>query len=272
MKGYWSDTRPNGRPVEAGTFCWITDLEDGTAPVATYGKTQDEVLQKLAKQNANAQAALLQRTQAPAAPPARSVPASTPTRLSPDEKMRATADLQNPAKAADAIVSLFQDATGVDPRQAAALQFKDIAMDWMKGQPAFYPHPGNKDIVARRATQLAGGRIAQVTAQHLQTAFEQTRAEGLLFEAPPANQDDDPNPSLLPGESQVQRERPRGMRYATQSSSSSSARQPAQTRTLKYTEAQIRAMPAAKSRQLIESNDPDYAQACDFYFGAARAS
>lgn len=61
MRVYWSDKRWNGQPLQPGTVCLVTDLEDGTNPIYTYGADQQEILDKLARQNANAQLALARK-------------------------------------------------------------------------------------------------------------------------------------------------------------------------------------------------------------------
>lgn len=267
MRAYWSDKRANGQPIEAGTFCRVMDPEDGTHPIFVYGKTQEEVFEKIERQNLNAQVAIA-RTRAAAAP----APAP-PRTITPDQIMQATQDLQNPAKSAAAIAILTEAATGVDPIQQARQQYATLAMQWESETPDFYPHPGNRQLVGDKAIRLANGKPGSVTREMLDSAFQQLRAQGLLFErtAEPAQ---DPNHSTLttfPDESRVQLpERPRGTRFATGARSTSfSAPQNVQTRSLKYTEEQIRTMP--EKERLRVFNDPDYIAACEHYFSEARA-
>jgi len=261
MKAYWSDTRPNGQPVEAGTFCFITDLEDGTHPIPTYGKTQEEVLQKLAMQNANAQIAIARRSVPPSAPP---IP---PRRISPDEVMLATANLTNPAKAGEAVATLFESETGISPERLVLQNFSAIAQQWEDNHPEFFAYNGNRRKMAAEAAQLAGG-LGRITADHLSQAFSNLRARGDLFESAPTP----PPPSeTFPAESQVQRERPPRPRFAT-GTRSTTFRSQMPARTLKYTEEEIRTMPLSKSRRLIENNDQDYAEACEAFFGSAKAT
>jgi hypothetical protein len=40
-------------------------------------------------------------------------------------------------------------------------------------------------------------------------------------------------------------------------------------RTVKYTAEEIRTMPLWKSKALIDANDKDYAESCEFHFGQA---
>jgi pyruvate/2-oxoglutarate dehydrogenase complex dihydrolipoamide acyltransferase (E2) component len=155
MIAYWTDKRPNGQPIEAETFARVIDLEDGTNPIWTYGKTVDEVLQKIERQNGNAQLALARRATAQPNAPAQGAPTATPAaprrRLSADEVMQLTTDLQNPAKAAAAIVKLAADETGVDPQRVAMDNFKKLAAEWEDEHEEFYQHPGNRTLLGIRA-------------------------------------------------------------------------------------------------------------------------
>lgn len=265
MKAYWSDKRPNGQPVEPGTFCFITDLEDGTLAIPTYGKSQEEVLHKLAAQNANAQLEIARRSSGarPAAAPATPAPAR---QISADQIFEATANLTNPAKAGEAVATLFESQTGISPQRMILENFGTLAERWEQANPDFFAHNGNRRLMAAEAAQLAGG-LAKVTEGHLNQAFTNLRTRGDLFEAPAHDPNPQPSPSF-PDESQVQRpaERPRP-RFATSARSTTFRPQPP-ARTLKYTEEEIRTMPMSRSRRLIESGDKDYAEACETYFGS----
>ena len=282
MKGYWSETRYNGQPLQPGTVAFVTDLEDGTHPIYTYGADQNEVFEKLAMQNANAQLALARRASSPLQPangvaqtPTSPAPAAAPRRgISPDDIMQATEDLKNPAKADRAVATLFEAATGMDPVEQARRQYAALALEWEEATPAFYPHPGNRQLVGEKAIRMAGNKPGLVTRAILDSAFQQLHMEGLLFGRPDEPFDNTNQTSTLttlPDENPVQRsERPRGTRYATGARSTSfSAPQTAQTRALKYTEEQIRTMP--EKERLRVFNDPDYIKACEVYFSGARA-
>lgn len=266
MRVFWSDKRANGQPLQAGTVCLVTDLEDGTNPIYTYGKDQAEIIDKLAMQNANAQLALLRRQTPPATAP-------EPRKITGDDVMQATADMANPAKAPAAIATLYEAATGIDPVQAAQRAYAMLAMEWEAQTSDFYPHPGNRQLVGDKAIRMAGMKPGLVTRDILDAAFTQLRAQGLLFERPDQPDGDPPtsNPPNLPVESQVQSiERPRGTRYATAARSSTfTAPQTVSTRTLKYTEEQIRNMPDRERMKVID--DPDYIKACEYYYSGARA-
>jgi hypothetical protein len=274
MKGFWTQTRWNGQPIEANSVCWVTDLEDGTNPIYTYGADQSEVFEKLARQNANAQLALARRSVA-APPGGNGSPPAPPVRrgISPDQVMQATADLQNPAKAGDAVAVLYEAATGIDPVEQARRHYAALAMEWEQQTPDFYPHPGNRQLVGEKSIRMAGGKPGQVTTEILKAAYLQLHAEGLLFERNSDATENNPPSTLttFPGESQVQPpERPRGTRFSTGASSMRfSAPQTVTTRALKYTEEQIRTMPERERLKVF--NDPDYIRACEFYFSGARA-
>jgi hypothetical protein len=276
VKTYFTETRPNGKPVDAGTFCFVIDPEDGTHPQFIYGKTEEEIREKLALRSVNAQAAMArtattrQTTPAPGATPIAPKP-----RLSADEHFQATGDLSVAGKSGVAAVRLIEDETGLDLTKIALREYGIVARQWQAAHPEFYPHPGNLRQMSEKAAAYAGG-LGRVTVAIMEQVYNELVASGYLFPAPA-----DPLPSLetpsnlttFPDDSQVQRrERPRGALFATGARSSRFGAPPApgQTRPqLKYTKAQIDGMSLAKSTALIESDDKDYADACEFYYPSA---
>jgi len=270
VRGYWSDTRPNGQPVDPGTYCWVTDLEDGTHPIYTYGKDQEEVLRKLAMQNANAQQALVRK----ASPSPHQPPLPTlPPRITPDEVLKATSELDDPEKSGQAIATLVESATGLNLEKLVLENFARTGEQWEREHPEFYLHPGNQRLLTQEALNLAGGSLGHITRDHLTRAYHNLRIQGVLLEDPRTAPPEEA-PNTFPAETQVQREeRPqKATRFATGSRSSGFQRPTTPTRTLKYSEAEIRSMPLSKSKDLIAQNDRDYAEACEFYFGSARAA
>jgi hypothetical protein len=252
--------------LENGSLCFVTDLEDGTHPIYTYGKDTEEVLQKLALQNGHAQITLSRR--AAAIPPRNAE--NPPRRISPDDIQRATADLDNPAKSGEAITTLLESATGLDVRQVVLQNFGLLGDQWEKEHPEFYSHPGNKRLLTQEALGMAGGNLGHVTREHLTRAYTYLQAQGYLLEDPgPLDNQPSTAPQSFPDENPVQRsqERPR-LRFATGTRSNGFQRQ-TPTRTLKYSEEDIRRMPLSKSKALIASNDKDYADACEAYFGSS---
>jgi hypothetical protein len=268
MKMEWTTTRPNGKPVEVGTFCRVLDMEDGTNPIYYYGKTEQEVNDKIALNNMHAQRALARRAEAP--PQNTSTPSSIAPRkrMTADETMQATTDLQNPAKAAEAVTRLVQDATGMDLRQMAMDAFKARADEWVRETPDFYNCKPNRSLLATRLGVLVNGDVALISKEMMTQCFHQMLEAGDLVEDPG---EVEPNVTTFPDENQVQRvETSRGGRNGTGTRSTNfRAPQSAQTRTLKYTREQIDRMSLAKTEALIRSGDKDYADACEFYYPSA---
>lgn len=272
--GYWTTTRPNGKPIEEGTVCWVTEIE-GINPIYTYGRTVQDVIDKLSLTNAHAQATLARQSAQPNGEPSATM--SVRQKMTPEEIMVATADLQIPAKSGAAAARLIQDATGIDLQKMAIDNYAKIAMEWQNENPDFYSHPGNKRLLTDQAKLMAGGDLTQVSKDTLTRAFQFLRQRGELYDAPPVAPSDPNNPTpptSFPGESPVQRttERPRGTFSTGARSTSFRAPQTIAPKTLKYTAEDIRTMPESKSRRLIETNDPDYAEACERYFGVSASA
>jgi hypothetical protein len=276
MRAYWSTTRPNGKPLEPGTFCRVLDMEDGTNEIYVYGKTEQEVHDKIAMNNMHAQRALARREEAAhtSATSASTTPAPIVPRkrMTADETFQATNDLQNPSKSADAVTRLVQDATGIDLRQIAMDAFKARAEEWTREHSDFYNCKPNQKLLALELGKMVNGDVAQITKQMMTETFHRMRAAGDLFEDP--NESVAPsNVTPFPDETQVQRvETTRSGRSGTGTRSTNfRAPQSVQTKTLKYTREQVDRMSAAKIRSLIESNDKDWDEACKFYYPLEQA-
>lgn len=271
MKMEWVTTRPNGKPIESGTFCRVLDMEDGTNPIYYYGKTEEEVYDKIGLNNMHAQRALARRAEA--SPQSNNPsPIAPRKRMTVDETMRATTDLQNPAKAAEAVTSLVQDATGIDLRQMAMDAFKARADEWVRETTEFYNCKPNRSLLATQLGKMVNGDVSLITKEMMTQCFHQMLEAGDLVEAPV--EVEEPNGTAFPAESQVQRVEPsRGGRSGTGTRSTNFRTPPqgAQTRTLKYTREQIDRMSLTKTEALIRSGDKDYAEACEFYYPAAKA-
>jgi hypothetical protein len=269
----WVTIRPNGKPVEPGTFCRMLDMEDGTNPIYYYGKTEQEVNDKIALNNMHAQRALARRAEAPANGTAPVTPSQVVPRrrMTADETMQATADLSNPAKAGDAVTRLVQDATGMDLRKMAMDAFKALAAEWVAEHPDFYDCKPNKTLLARELGILVNGDVALITKEMMTQTFHRMIEAGDLVDLP---EETAPNVRPFPEETPVQRvETTRSGRNGTGTRSTNfRSLQTVQTRTLKYTREQIDRMSLAKSEALIRSNDKDYAEACEFYYPSAKAS
>jgi hypothetical protein len=253
----------------------MLDMEDGTNPVYVYGKTEQEVYDKIEMKSMYAQQALARRAEvAPltngSAPPSAVAPRK---RMTPDETMQTFTDATtNPAKAGDAITKLVQDATGVDLRGMAMDAFKKRAGEWARETPEFYDIKPNRALLATRLGVMVNGDVSQITKEMMTQTFHQMRDAGDLVEDPG---EATPNVATFPDDHQVQRgETSRGGRAGTGTRSTSfRAPQTVQTRTtLKYTREQIDRMSMAKTEALIRSGDKDYADACEFYYPSAKAT
>lgn len=278
MKGYWTTTRPNGQPITPGTFAYVVDPENGENPIWTYGATEAEVTEKMARTLGHAQTTLARRAAAasqeagaqPAQPSPRAV--AQPRVLSADDVMQATADLQNPARAGQAAARLVQHETGLDLLEMAKRQYAALYLEWEK-ESGVMPHPGNRQMIGDKAIRMAGGKPALVTREILNHCYEQLRADGLLFEDASAFPTTPEPPPTLPAETQVQPPaRPERKPFATGVRSTSfSAPQTARLRTLKYTPEQYRKIvsSAAAIERLI--GDPDFEAAVAAYEPKAMA-
>lgn len=269
MKAEWTTIRPNGKPVEPGTFCRVLDMEDGTNPIYYYGKSEQEVNDKIAFNNLHAQRALQRLSSnspsgTEAAQPSPVVPRA---RMTATETMQATTDLGNPAKAAEAAAKLVQDATGIDLKQMAMEAWKTRAAEWTRDNPDFYDCKPNKILLATRLGAQVDGDVSRITKEMMTQTFHRMMEAGELVERPT----EQPAPSTVtpfPDENQVQRvEANRSGRSGTgMPSRSFRAPQSVQTRTLKYTREQIDRMSLKRAEALIRSGDKDYAEACEAYY------
>lgn len=276
VNAYWSDTRLNGQPLEPGTFCVKYDVE-GQNTQAVYGKSVEEVTLKMATTLGHAQNVIARRTVA--TPPAPPVPIK---RMTPDDFVRATGDLTDPARAGEAIVTLAKEVTGVDLARLGQDQFREMAAQWEHNTPEFYPHPGNKSILmgeVYRQNNITPAEMAKITPSMMTAAYGTVRERGMLFDLPDQHEtpvipiSEPTNPSTtrsFPDENQVRRTESRrgeGLFATSVPATRFRGSQTVLPKTLKYTEQQIRGMSPMKQRELIDSNDPDYAAACNEYFG-----
>lgn len=251
----------------------MVDPEDGTNPIRTYGRTENEVLDKVAKGLETGQQLITRlRTQPPPTAPGPSRPVSTaaPARsvkLTPDEQMTATADLGNPAKAPAAVVRLVEHATGIDLTAAAAREqearIAGMAQAWESQHPEFPGSLTNRKLLLMTAAVNARG-IQNVTAETIERTYEILLAQDAF--APVHEPDEDVvssptstvTPQVPPDGNQAPRTtvRPRGA--TTVRSSQFRATPPAATRTPKYTRAQVNGMSADELAEKYRS-EPGFA-------------
>jgi hypothetical protein len=267
---FWEN---EGKPLNDGRLCLVIDPEDGTHPIRTYGRTREEVLEKVSKTVEEGQkyiGKLRMNVTAPkpngtaAAQPA-PVPAAS-TKLSPEDIMTATADMSggNPAKAAEAAVKLVQHATGVDlkalGRQEAVRRFGAIAQAWEAQHPEFPNSPTNTKLLTNQAALDAGG-LDKITVESMNSTYLNLQQQGFFVddEGSASETQGNPTPHVPAGEIPTSRTvvRPRGATSYRSSSFRGAA--VVDKRTPKYSRAEIDAM---SSGTLLEKmrNEPGFSE------------
>lgn len=277
MKQYWDDKRQNGKPLQPGTVAYVMDPEDGTIPIYTYGNSQEEVMEKVGLTAMHARLSQNQRSQSQQRTPTTEKPIELRKKMTPNEIFQATEDAKNPATAGPAMAKLVADATGVDLTKLAAQSFIDTCEAWEASHPEFYDCPTNEKLIIDQCKEWTRGDITLISGELLTRAFTTLRDLGFLVErpieiAPSAEEVEDLTVRQpLPVERQVQRvdgqrsERP--MRQGTGIPSRQfTARQAAPPRGPKYTKEQIDGIPLKKMKELIQSNDKDYAESCEYWY------
>jgi hypothetical protein len=263
MSRRWEENRTDGR------LCLVIDPEDGTHPQRVYGKDKDEILEKVATtvEHSSRHIAALK------AQPARSLAAPPPgagldTRpaprksMTPDEQMQRTSDLTNPAKAPAAVAALLDEATGgalddfkkfqlEQRRKDAVNRFANTAAGWADRHPEFPRSPSNNKMLADSAALRAGG-LDKVTEETLDTVYQELLEGDYLQESPPAGQPDE-TPATRPARAATSYRR-NGLRATT----------PAPSSQLRYTRAQVDAMPADKLLEKYKG-DAEFRRAVDTY-------
>lgn len=259
----WENIEVPGRGTK---FCLVMDPEDGTHPIRTYGWTKDEVLEKVAKTAETAQQVInRQRIQsaqpparqsgdAPPPPPAATTAGTGPKRLTADERMQATLDLSNPAKSPEAIRALLRD-SGIDVDkmrlEADAKRAAGVAQEWERNHPDFPSDERNQRLLMNTALLRAGGDLARITAETLDTAYRELVSFGMLFEPENNSSTQTVTPQNAPdGNSATRIVRPRGA--TSYRSTTLRATAPGAKREPKYTRAEIDAMPSAVFREKME--------------------
>lgn len=290
MQAYWTTTKPDGTPITDGRKCRVVDPEDGTLPIYVYGKTAEEVYSKIERTMMTAQATLttsrqpanggaqLPANRAGAAPPRSG---NRPT-LSADETMALTADLTNPAKSAQASFKLQQSEQ--NKRLNAQEQFNQICLTWEAAHPEFFGHKTNKTLLLNKAFLTVGNDVARVTSEVLDECYKQLEAGGyLLTESEvvaekPANNNHEPSAAQPGGNPESVPARPGSGVVSTTSHRSarlSSVQAPKWQPKLSL--AEINKLTTKDTGLILRGTHPkvtrkDYDEACDYHFGAARAT
>ena len=274
---YWENVEVPGRGTK---YCLVMDPEDGTHPIKTYGWSKDEVLEKVAKTAEAAQALINRQRNQPAqsgAPqagsPAQFPAAATsagPKRLTADERMQATVDLNNPARSAEAVKALLSDA-GVDVDKmkldADAKRAAGIAQEWERSHPEFPSEERNQRLLMNTVLLRASGNLAQITAEMFDSAYNELVHFGMLFDSG-ENPSSNPPQNAPDGSSATRTVRPRGA--TSYRSTNFRASVPGARREPKYTRTEIEAMPSTVFREKVE-REPGFREWYDREFSAATA-
>lgn len=270
MKAYWLN---NGEPLtegkHAGRYGRVTDLEDGTNPVTTYGASKDEVMGKIERTMMHAQQhmarAAAPKPPAPANPP-KTAPAVRRTQLTPEETMQATADLTDPAKAPQAVRRLVESATGLNFDELTLEAFGNTCQAWQNSHPEFFDHPTNVKLIADNAIMRAGG-MKNVNAAVLDLVYRDLLAGNFLLSQDELATNDQPQtPAAPPEQTPASRADSRPRNFATGHRSTQLQSRQGVTWKPKYTREEIDTMPLAKAEKLLRSNDQDYTQAVEHWY------
>src|SRR5215469_3146373 len=264
MASHWEELE-NGK----GFKLTISPDEGGAASVF-YGKTRDEVHQKVIDSQAHAIRRIEQLRAA--APPTDNSHASPPQprTLSPDERMQTVSDLTNPATVDRGVIRVVESQIGpmsqfnADRMERAAIEAAEI---FAAETPEWYPSDHNKETLVNfvRTQHLDPTSVATY-----QQAFHRLTAVKLLqpkpVEAPsetePSGEQQERNaPTLQP--------RVAPARYSTGIRSQDvSGAAPTPSKRLKWTRAEIDNMSPATYRSHMA--DPEFQRAVEFYSKPSR--
>jgi len=255
----------DGKPDTSGRLCLEIDPEDGTQPLRIWGRSKEEILDKASRTVEHGQREITRLRSTPPAPSGKPNGHGTPQtpppeqkpQLTPDERMQLTADLNNPAKAANAITRLVEDETGIDftgiKNQETVKRVAAIQAAWSLNRPDFPNNPINYKLLNDTAALRVG--YENITAAVMDQVFQELSSAGMLL---PAIDDDAPiAQSVQPAETPATRTvRPRGAASYSRARLASPA-PAAASPTPKYTREQIEGMSSAEYRRKLET-DPEF--------------
>lgn len=271
MRAYWTDKKPDGTPITDGRVCRVVDAEDGTIPLRFYGRTQEEVFEKIERTMATSQSYVSTLKTQQNGNGKITAPTKLPV-LSADETMQLTQDLQNPAKSADASYKLHQSEQ--NRRLNVQQEFTAVCEAWSAGHPEFFKHKTNQTLLINKAFLTVGSDMAKVTPEILDQCFADLQAGGYLLtenDVAPATAALPPNqPSAVPpdGSPDPVPARPTGSVTSTTGHRSTRLGAPAAPRWQpKYTRVQLEKMPLKDTERLIKTGDKDYREACSYWYG-----
>ena len=293
MQAYWTTTKTDGTPITDGRLCRVVDPEDGSTPIRVYGRTEAEIFSKIERTMMTAQSTLSQargngngnghggaqgNNGRGAAPPPPSQP--NPAILSPDETMRLTADLQNPAKSADAAYRLAESERA--KRTDAQESYLAICRQWSTQHPEFYGHQLNRNLLITSALLSVGNDIARITLEVLDNTYRYLEGRGdLLTESDvtprePANDNHQPSTAQPGGSLEVVPARPRNGVVSASSHRSNRLGAPQQPQWKpKYSLEEISKLTTKETAALNQPGHPrhkEYVEACDYWYSGAQAT
>lgn len=203
MKYEWLN---NGEPFpaghrKAGQLGIALDFEDGRPePQNVYAADKDAMLGKITTMYGNTQVLNARlygelKEKKPAAGGAGPTPAhpaadAPAARMTPGETIQAVADLDDPAKAGEAIVALVREASGIDLteqkrkeiEEAETERLRGVVRAFMDANQDYYPSPRNARLLRNSTYALADG--APVTLGHFQQSFDELLAMDALESKP----------------------------------------------------------------------------------------
>ena len=274
MKAYWTDAKPDGSKITDGRLCRIVDAEDGSLPVRVYGRTEQEVFDKIERTMMTAQMRLTQERGATTpqrnAPHAPVAPAADPAILSADEIMRLTQEQQNPAKSAEANARLADHHRALQRKELT--DFAQVCERWQRRHPELVDSLFNKKLITDNA-RMRSGSLKAISEEVLEQVYQELQAGGyLLTEESAALHNEEPiTPTVPPaGRQEPVPVRPTGGVVSATSHRSNRLSAPQAPRWQpKYTMEQINKLTTKETEALNRPTHPghkDYVEACDFWF------
>ena len=255
----------------------ITVDGNPAAQPSVFRGTKDEILEKLAdsQANANRHIADLRRPDNGGAP-LNPVPPAGPRALSAAERLATVADLQNPATVDQAATRLVESVLGPvsefqrdrqsDRMERITRQAVQAAETFADNTPEWYASDHNKQLVADYV-RTQGLNPTEV--QSYATAFERLTAANLLQQRPPDSETDNDEPELEGRNAPSANAKPRTpTRYSTSVRPSDiSGRPPVPSGKphLKYTREQLDNMSSARMRELMQTDRAELERCINYY-------
>ena len=262
---------------QTGENLWkLTVSPDGGGPSSVFYGTRDEILDKLADSQANANGRIAQLRPVPGN--GHSAPPSDLKPLTANDRMQAVSDLSNPATVDKAMTRVMESVIGPVDRfqrdreaeRAERIERAAISAveEFCSLTPAYFPSDFNNSTLVGYMQRMGFDPSA---VSSYQRAFADLAGAKLLQPKPEQAPDDDEPPPDLPERNTPNPSRQAPTRYSTGVRSSDiSGTPPVPTRRLKFSREQIANMSAAEYKSHI--NDPEFARAVEFYSKPQRRS